>query len=407
MSGVSDHAKSTGSSKRGGPGGRLKTCAAGEKRAKQAKKLRRSRPQSLGAIEPVGEQGSLRSRQRKNPNTCESQIELELQGRVTPSPPSTWKQKQMNVGVDVSKRELVVAARPSGERFIVENNDSGVSKLIQRMKQMKPERIVFEASGGYEVAAVAALARADLPVIVANARQVRQFAQAVGRLAKTDGIDADVIAQFGEAVKPVQRALPNDAQRELEALVTRRRQLVDMRTGELNRRKAAPSILHSSIDTVIAFLSEQIDKNDKDLELMVRSSPLWREDDDLLQSVPGVGKVLAVTLTALLPELGRLNRKQIAALVGVAPLNNDSGDRTGKRSIWGGRAPVRHVLYMATMVACRFNPTLRSFYERLIERGKPPLVACVAAMRKLLTILNAMLRARRAWAAPPQLQPAS
>ncbi len=308
-----------------------------------------------------------------------------------------------NVGIDVSKKELVVATRPSGERFVVDNDEEGIAKLTKRMKSMKPERIVLEASGGYEIAAVAALARAELPVIVANARQVRQFAQAVGRLAKTDGIDADVLAQFAEAVKPVQRVLPTDAQRELEALVTRRRQLVDMRTGELSRRKTAPIILHPNIDAVIAFLSQQIDKNDHDLDHMIRSSSVWREADDLLKSVPGVGRVLAVTLVALLPELGRLNRKQIAALVGVAPLNNDSGERLGKRTTWGGRAPVRHVLYMATLAACRFNPTIRTFYERLLQRGKPPVVATVAAMRKLITILNAMIRRRSGWSPPSQL----
>jgi len=287
----------------------------------------------------------------------------------------------------------------------VKNDDDGLKRLVGRMKEMKPERIVLEASGGYEVPTVAALGRAGLPIIVVNARQVRQFAQAVGRLAKTDTIDADVIAHFAEAVKPVQRALPDDAQRALEALVTRRRQLIDMRTGEMSRRKSAPAILHPNIDTVIAFLNEQIDKNDKDLERMVRSSPLWREDDDLLQSVPGVGPVLAVTLTALLPELGALDRKQIAALVGVAPLNNDSGERTGKRSTWGGRAPVRAVLHMATLAACRYNPTIRGFYDRLVARGKPPMVALVAATRKLLTILNAMIKSRRPW--NPLLLPAA
>jgi transposase len=303
----------------------------------------------------------------------------------------------LNVGIDVAKAELVVAVRPNGERFTVKNDEQGRTQLVERMKALRPERIVLEASGGYETPTVAALARAALPVVVANARQVRQFAQAVGRLAKTDGIDADVIAHFAEAVKPELRPLPDEAHRELEALVTRRRQLVEMRTAERNRLKTAPKLIHPNIEAVIAFLSQQIDDNDRSLEQLVRSTPLWREADDLLQSVPGVGPVLSATLAALLPELGRLDRKQIAALVGVAPLNNDSGERTGKRSTWGGRANIRAVLYMATLAACRFNPTIAAFYNRLLQRGKPPMVATVAAMRKLITILNAVLRTGRPW----------
>jgi transposase len=312
----------------------------------------------------------------------------------------------VQVGIDVAKAELVVAVRPTGERLTVRNDEPGLTKLVERLTELRPERIVLEASGGYETAAVAALARASLPVVVANARQVRQFAQAVGRLAKTDAIDAEVIAHFAEAARPEIRPLPDQAHRELEALVTRRRQLVEMRAGELNRLKTAPHSIRPNIEAVIAFLSEQIDRNDNDLERDLRASPLWREADDLLQSVPGVGPVLAVTLMALLPELGRLDRKQIAALVGVAPLNNDSGQRTGKRSTWGGRANIRAILYMATLAACRFNPPLAAFYKRLLERGKPPMVAVVASMRKLLTILNAILRTRRPWS-PPPLQPAS
>jgi transposase len=304
----------------------------------------------------------------------------------------------LNVGIDVAKSELVVAVRPSGERLTFSNDAKGLAKLVKRMKQLKPERIVLEASGAYEMAAVQALAAAALPVIVVNARQVRQFAQALGRLAKTDGIDADVIAHFGEAVRPAQRPFPGEAHRELEALVTRRRQLVEMRAAELNRKETAPRILHPNIDQVIAFLSEQIDKNDRDLEQLIRSSPLWREADDLLQSVPGVGPVVSATLTALLPELGTLSRKQIAALVGVAPLNNDSGERTGKRTTWGGRSSVRATLFMAALTARRHNPPLRAFHERLLKRGKPAMVALVATMRKLLTILNSMLRTRRPWA---------
>lgn len=303
----------------------------------------------------------------------------------------------MNVGIDVAKNELVVGVRPSGERFAVINNDDGVSKLVKRLKKLKPERIVLEASGAYEQRTVLALAAAGLPVIVVNARQVRQFAQAIGRLAKTDSIDADVLAHFAEAVRPEIRPLPDNSVRELEALVMRRRQLIDMRSNEIKRKETAPKLVQPSIDAVIEFLSAQIDDTDKDLEKLMRSSPAWREADDLLQSVPGVGPVLSATLTALLPELGKLNRKQIAALVGVAPLNNDSGERNGKRTTWGGRAAVRTMLFMAALSACRYNPPLAAFHNRLLARGKTRMVAIVATMRKLLTILNAMLKSRRTW----------
>lgn len=391
----------TSPSRRGGCGGRLKTCGVVETTGKRAERLPCSRPSGLGAFEPVGEPGSLRSRQRKTPNTCQSRSELVSQGWDKSLPPFlTQEVATLNVGIDVAKVELVVAVRPSGARFTVKNDEQGLTQLVERMKALRPERIVLEASGGYETPTVAALARAALPVVVANARQVRQFAQAVGRLAKTDGIDADIIAHFAEAVKPELRPLPDEAHRELEALVTRRRQLVEMRTAERNRLKTAPQLIHPNIEAVIAFLSQQIDDNDRSLEQLVRSTPLWRDADDLLQSVPGVGPVLSATLAALLPELGRLDRKQIAALVGVAPLNNDSGERTGKRSTWGGRANIRAVLYMATLAACRFNPTIAAFYNRLLQRGKPPMVATVAAMRKLITILNAVLRTGRPWTPP-------
>jgi transposase len=306
-----------------------------------------------------------------------------------------------NVGIDVSKARLEVGSRPDGERFSVTNDEEGHRELIKRLKKLKPERIVMEPTGGYELGPVEALARAGLPVVVVNARQIRQFAQAVGRLAKTDGIDADVIAHFGEAIQPEFRPLPDEAHRELEAIVTRRRQLLDMRAAEQKRRQTAPKRIHPNIDSVIAFLTKQLDDIDTDLGRLMRSTPLWREADDLLQSVPGVGPVLSATLTAFVPELGTLNRRQIAALVGVAPLNNDSGARTGKRSTWGGRSAVRAVLFMASLTARHRNPVLAVFYDRLIARGKPKMVAITATMRKLLTILNAMARSRKPWA--PQL----
>jgi transposase len=306
-----------------------------------------------------------------------------------------------NIGIDVSKAQLEVAVRPSGHRFSVSNDETGHKELVKRLKQFHPERIVMEPTGGYELLVVQALARAGLPVVVVNARQVRQFAQALGRLAKTDGIDADVIAHFAEAIQPQMRPLPDEAHRQLEAIVIRRRQLIDMRANELKRKQTAPQVVHPNIDTVIAFLSKQIDDIDDDLSKLMRSSPLWREADDLLQSVPGVGPILSATLTALVPELGTLNRKQIAALVGVAPLNNDSGAHHGKRSTWGGRSAVRAVLFMATLSARHANPALASFHARLTERGKPKMVAIVATMRKLLTILNAIARTRSPWT--PQL----
>jgi transposase len=302
-----------------------------------------------------------------------------------------------NVGIDVSKKYLDIAIRPTAERFRVENDEAGLAELVKRLSKVSCQRIVVEPSGGYELELVHTLARMKLPVVVVNARQIRQFAQATGRLAKTDAIDADVLAHFAEAIQPEIRPLPDDSHRELEALITRRRQLVDMRGAEQKRRQTAPKAVHPNIDQHIEFLSKQIDDIDAALRKLVRSTPVWREADELLQSVPGVGPVLSATLTALLPELGRLNRRQIAALVGVAPLNNDSGQKSGKRSVWGGRAPVRAVLYMAAHSAARYNPPLTSFYQRLITNGKTPKVALVAVMRKLLTVLNAIMRSHQPW----------
>jgi transposase len=303
----------------------------------------------------------------------------------------------VNVGIDVSKEHLDVAIRPTGERFRMTNDEKGFADLRKRLAKRRPERIVVEPTGGYESGIVQTLAAAKMPVVVVNARQVRDFAKAAGHLAKTDRIDADVLAHFGEALKPEIRELPDEAHRELEALVNRRRQLVDLRAAEVKRKQLAPVRIHPSIDELIGFLSKQIDDVDKDLHTLIRKTPAWRESDDLLQSVPGVGAVLSSTLTALVPELGQLNRKQVAALVGVAPYNDDSGNAQGKRRTWGGRAPVRAVLYMAACAACRFNPAIRAFYERLAATGKPAKLVLVACMRKLLTMLNAIARDRRPW----------
>lgn len=307
----------------------------------------------------------------------------------------------MNVGIDVSKENLDVAVRPTSEHFTVTNDERGISELRKRLIKLRPERIVLEPTGGYESAVVQALAAAKLPVVIVNARQVRDFAKAAGRLAKTDRIDADVLAQFGEALRPEIRPLPDDAHRELEALIGRRRQLVDMRAAETKRKQTAPVVVHPSIDDLVEFLTQQIDDVDKDLRTLIRQTPAWREADDLLQSVPGVGPVVSSTLTALVPELGKLNRKQIAALIGVAPYNDDSGNARRKRKTWGGRAPVRAILYMAASVARRFNPPIRTFYDRLLSTGKPPKLVLVACMRKLLVMLNAVARDRRPWT--PQL----
>jgi transposase len=306
----------------------------------------------------------------------------------------------LNVGIDVSKGSLDVAVRPSSERFSVANDDEGHKKLRNRLLKLQPERIVLEPTGGYEARIVQVLVAANLPVVVVNARQVRNFAQALGRLAKTDRIDSDVLAHFGEAIHPEVRAFPDEQLVELEALVNRRRQLVDMRAGEVKRKQTAPVAVHANIDELIEFLDKQLADIDDDLQKLIEKTPAWRESDELFQSVPGVGPVLSRTLTALVPELGHLNRKEIAALVGVAPFNNDSGKAKGKRTTWGGRAPVRAVLYMAACAAKRFNPVIAATYSRLTQAGKPPKVALVACMRKLLIILNAMKRDQRSWTLP-------
>lgn len=310
-----------------------------------------------------------------------------------------------NVGIDVSKARLDIVVRPSSEHFSVANDDAGRSELRTRLLKLKPERIVLEPTGGFEAAVVQVLVAAKLPVVVVNARQVRNFAQATGRLAKTDRIDADVIAHYAEAIRPEIRPLPDAQLLELEALVNRRRQLVDMQATESKRKQTSPPSVHASIDEVIEFLAKQVADIDDDMTTLIKKTPAWREGDELLRSTPGVGPVLSRTLLALVPELGKLTRKQIASLVGVAPFNNDSGRGTGKRTTWGGRAPVRAVLYMAALTARRCNPFITTLYERLVSNGKPPMVALVACMRKLLTVLNAMKRDARAWA--PQLSTAA
>lgn len=301
------------------------------------------------------------------------------------------------VGIDVAKDELEVAVRPTGERWTAKSEESALATLVDRLRGLAPTRIVLEATGGFELPAVAALAAAGLPVVVVNPRQVRDFARGVGKLAKTDAIDAAVLAHFAEAVQPAVRPVADELTQTLQAWVARRRQLVEMLTAEENRLRLAARPIRQHIEGHIRWLRQQLAEVEGDVTKTLRASPVWRENEDLLRSVPGVGPVLTVSLLADLPELGRLNRKQIAALVGVAPLNRDSGTLRGRRAIWGGRAPVRAVLYMATIAATRWNPVIRAFYQRLCAAGKPKKVALTACMRKLLTILNAMLQHRTAW----------
>ncbi len=304
------------------------------------------------------------------------------------------------VGIDVAKAELEVVVRPSGARWTVTNNAAGLAQLQERLQASAPSLIVLEATGGYEVAVVAVLATAALPVVVLNARQVRDFARATGRLAKTDAIDAGVLAHFAEVVRPPVRPLPDAMTQSLQAWLMRRRQLVEMLLAEEQRRSRAPRPIQRQIDQHVRWLRAQLGAVEKDLAQTLRESPVWREKDDLLRSVPGVGPVLTTTLLGDVPELGQLNRKQIAALIGVAPLNRDSGTYRGRRAVWGGRAHVRATLYMATLTAARYNPVIRAFYERLVAAGKPKKVALTACMRKLLTILNAMIARRTAWKPP-------
>lgn len=300
------------------------------------------------------------------------------------------------VGIDVAKSHLDVAIRPTreGRRFAVEE----LEQLVAFVAKTKATLVVMEATGGMEAPIAAALAAACVPVAIVNPRQVRDFAKALGKLAKTDTIDAGVLAHFAEAIRPAPRSLPDAQTQEFEALVVRRRQLMEMLVAEQCRLSATRSkSMQKSIKLHIDWLKKQLKDVDKDITKAVHESPIWNEKAELLESVPGVGRVLSSTVIATLPELGTLNRKQIAALVGVAPFNRDSGNQKGKRSIWGGRAPVRAVLYMAALVATKHNPSIKAFYQRLLIAGKTKKVAIVACMRKLLTILNSMLRTGRSW----------
>jgi transposase len=304
---------------------------------------------------------------------------------------------QCFVGIDVAKAQLDIALRPTDERWPVANDDAGIAALVARLQALQPTLIVLEATGGSQRAVVAALAAARLPVAVVNPRQARDFAKATGQLAKTDALDARALAHFAEAVRPTPRPLADAQADELRALLARRRQLVTMRTAEQNRLGSAPSRLQTDIQAHITWLNERLAMLDDDLDTALRASPVWREREELLRSVPGIGPVCTRTLLLDLPELGTLSRQRLAALVGVAPLNRDSGTRRGSRTIWGGRAHVRATLYMSTLVAVRYNAVLKVFYERLRAAGKTAKVALAACMRKLLTILNAMVKHHTPW----------
>ena len=301
------------------------------------------------------------------------------------------------VGIDVSKAQLDVAVRPTGKRWVLPYDETGIEGLIPQIVDLEPALVLLEATGGLELPLVAALAAAALPVVVVNPRQVRDFAKATGTLAKTDTLDAGVLAHFADVVRPDVRPLKDAETQVLNSLTARRRQVMTMLVSEKNRLGTAIGAVSPRIEAHIAWLEQELSDLDKGLRQTLRQSPVWREKDDLLRTVPGVGPQLSLTLLAHLPELGTLDRKQIAALVGVAPYNRDRGTRRGKRAVWSGRSRVRAVLYMGALVASRHNPAIRDFYQRLLAAGKPKKVALIASMRKLLVTLNAMLKHGHPW----------
>lgn len=305
---------------------------------------------------------------------------------------------KMFVGIDVSKDRLDVHVQPTAEAFAVTRDETGIAKLIERLQTASPALVVLEATGGLQVKVAGALAAAGLPVAVVNPRQVRDFARATGQLAKTDRLDARAIALFAAAVQPEPRKLPDEAAELLKALMARRRELVELRVAERNRlRQGTAGWVRRDLERSIDALTKRIEAIDAEIEDHVKGSPIWQVQEDLLRSVPGVGKTLSRTLLAELPELGQLTRRKIAALVGVAPFARDSGTLRGRRMITGGRPAVRAVLYMATVAASRCNPTIAATYKRLRAAGKPAKVALTACMRKLLVILNAIARDQRPW----------
>lgn len=306
-------------------------------------------------------------------------------------------EQQTWIGIDVAKAALDVASSGEERPWRVTNDEAGITALVADLTARKPRLVVLEATGGHERAVTAALAAVGIPVAVVNPRQVRDFAKAMGQLAKSDALDARLLALFAERVQPPVRPLPDVVAQDLAALLARRRQLLEMRTAELNRRPSLTPRLRPALDAHVTWLSQQIAEVDRELDQTLHASPVWREKQDLLRSIPGIGPVVARTLLGDLPELGSLTRWEVAALAGVAPLNADSGTRQGKRRTWGGRATVRAALYMAAVVASTHNPLIRPLFQRLRDQGKPVKVALVACMRKLLTIANAILRDGVPW----------
>lgn len=301
------------------------------------------------------------------------------------------------VGIDVCQKYLDVYVRPVAKLFQVTNDEIGINSLVQTLSNIQPELIVLEATGGMEIDVTIKLTQAGLAVAAINPRQARDFAKATGQLAKTDAIDARVLAHFADAIRPEVRQISDESSRQLEDLVARRRQLSNMITAEKNRRRGKTNSVKASIDEHIEWLEEKLKEIESQIKSAIEINPNWKKKMELLTSVPGVGEVVAVTLISSLPELGTISHKSISYLVGVAPLNRDSGKFRGKRKIWGGRAKIRCVLYMATLVAVRFNPIIKAFYERLVNKGKLKKIALTACMHKLLIILNAMMKNNSSW----------
>jgi transposase len=348
------------------------------------------RPKPLRDIKPVWERGSSPV-VPSNPNS-------RLGRKASPVAQGRDQMDAIIVGIDVSKDQLDVAVRPSGDAFVVARTGAGISELVDRVMALAPRLIAIEATGGFETIVAAGLAAANLPVLVVNPAQVRAFAQALGKRAKTDPIDAAVIAHFAEATKAEPRQLPDDMTRLLADLVTRRRQIIEMMGAEGQReRHLTDRRLRKSISRLRKAMEKELAELDSEIDDQMRGSPVWVEKENLLASVPGVGPIIARTLIAELPELGSLDRRKIAALVGLAPWTRQSGQWRGKSFIGGGRKTVRSALFVAAMVASRHNPLLKRFRDKLVAAGKPKLVALIAVARRLLTILNAILRDKRPW----------
>lgn len=309
------------------------------------------------------------------------------------------KKQDIYIGIDVSKKTLDMDGYPQSFKRSFSNDEDGHRALIEALRPLEPKGIILEATGGLEMPVACELMRAGMPPAIINPRQARDFAKALNRLAKTDQVDAVVLARFGEAVKPIPRPLKSEDLLQLEEILTRRRQLVEMVTAEKNRKMKASAAIAKEIDEHLEWLARRIKSADHDMGDAIKNSPVWQAKSNLLTSIPGVGSVTANTLLAELPELGLLNRREIAALVGICPFNRDSGGQRGKRRIWGGRATVRAALYMAALVATRFNPVIKAFYKKLLDAGKLKKVALVACMRKLLTTMNTMVQNKTPWEA--------